>query len=155
MARMTAKEKLHKPAERQIKKIDERKGTWLGNYDTMLIPTPLDVDEVIRSVPKGKLTTVNRIREILAAKHGAATSCPTCVGIFCNIAAAAAEEDLLAGAKRVTPYWRVLKSDGTLNPKFPDGTEAQAVRLTAEGHTIVPSKGKKPPTVANWEAKVV
>ena len=36
-----------------------------------------------------------------------------------------------------TPYWRTLKANGELNPKYPGGTEAQKVKLEAEGHTII------------------
>lgn len=38
---------------------------------TFVIPAPIEVDEIMRSVPKGKLITINRIREILAKKHNA------------------------------------------------------------------------------------
>lgn len=54
-------------------------------------------------------------------------------GIFVRIAAEAAEEDARAGAKSVTPYWRVLKEGGKLNEKFPKG---QAAKLRREGHRI-------------------
>jgi alkylated DNA nucleotide flippase Atl1 len=68
-----------------------------------------------------------------------------------RIAAEAAEEDLVKGKKRITPYWRVIKTGGSLNEKFPGGTEAQAARLIEEGHTILPGKGKKPPRVIEFE----
>jgi len=38
---------------------------------TCVIPAPIEVDEIMRSVPKGKLITINRIREKLAKKHNA------------------------------------------------------------------------------------
>jgi hypothetical protein len=41
-----------------------------------------------------------------------------------------------------------------LNPKFPGGVEAQARLLRAEGHTILPAKGKKPPQVADVEHRL-
>ncbi len=34
------------------------------------------------------------------------------------------------------PYWRVVGRDGSLNPKFPGGIEAQATRLERKGHVI-------------------
>lgn len=37
---------------------------------TFVIPAPLEVDEVMRSVPPGKLITINQIRSRLAKKHG-------------------------------------------------------------------------------------
>ena len=38
---------------------------------TVVIPAPMEVNEIMRKVPEGKLTTINRIRETLARKHGA------------------------------------------------------------------------------------
>ena len=100
------------------------------------MPTPLLVDKLIRTVRKKRLITVNQIREHLARDFDADSTCPLTTGIFVRIAAETAEEDRAAGKKRVTPYWRVLKADGSLNPKFPGGVEAQAARLTEEGHKI-------------------
>ena len=38
---------------------------------TVVIPAPIEVDEIMRQVPKGKLITVNQIRDTLAKKHSA------------------------------------------------------------------------------------
>jgi len=78
-------------------------------------------------------------------------TCPLTTGIFIRIAAEAAEEDLSRGEKEITPYWRVIKADGSLNEKLPGGTEAQAARLREEGHSIEPGKGKKAPKVKDFE----
>lgn len=117
----------------------------------MLIPKPLDVDALIRKIPKGKLVTVNQLRERLAKDANADTSCPLCTGIFTRIAAEAAEEDLREGRKDITPYWRVVKEGGSLNPKFPGGVEHQASHLIEESHRIEQGKGKKPPRVRDFE----
>ncbi|UCG50139.1 MAG: MGMT family protein [Phycisphaerales bacterium] len=131
--------------------------TWEKRFGgrRVLVPTPLLVDGVIRKVGKRKLITVNQIRERLAGDFEADSTCPLTTGIFVRIAAEAAEEDREAGKKRVTPYWRVLKGDGSLNPKFPGGFEAQAARLKEEGHKITGGKGKKPPKVLNFEKVLV
>ena len=39
------------------------------------------------------------------------------------------------------PYWRVLKSGGEVNAKYPGGLEVQRGLLEAEGHSII-QKGK-------------
>ena len=122
---------------------------------TCVIPAPMEVDEIMRGVPSGKLTTINQIRASLAKKHGASIGCPITTGIFSNIAARAAEEDASAGKEDITPYWRTLKSKGELNEKYPGGLEAQAKRLQAEGHTIEPGRGKKPPIVKDFEKVLV
>jgi len=126
-------------------KMSKRWGT--GNF---VIPAPLEVDEVMRKVRKGKLTTINEIRELLAKKHDADFTCPITTGIFAWIAANAAEESAAEGKKRITPYWRTLKKGGELNPKYPGGIEGQRKLLEAEGHTVV-LKGKKRFVVAEHE----
>ena len=40
---------------------------------TIVVPAPLDVDERMRKVRKGRLTTVDAIRESIAARHAATT----------------------------------------------------------------------------------
>lgn len=103
---------------------------------TVLIPAPLEVDEMMKQVPKGKLITINEIRAALARKHGASFGCPITTGIFAWIAANAAEESAAAGAKRITPYWRTLKAGGELNRKYPGGIQQIKSKLRAEGHRI-------------------
>jgi len=109
---------------------------------TIVIPAPVEVDEIMKKVPRGKLITINEIRRILARKHGATIGCPLTTGIFARIAAEAAMEEAAEGRKRITPYWRTLKSGGELNPKYPGGIEAQKRRLESEGHRVI-QKGKK------------
>lgn len=119
---------------------------------TIVIPAPTEVDAIMRSVPKGKLTTVNHIREAVAKRHGATIACPICVGIFARTSAGAAEEDAAEGRKRITPYWRTLKSGGEVNSKYPGGVEGQKELLEAEGHAVV-AKGKKH-VVVDFERKL-
>jgi alkylated DNA nucleotide flippase Atl1 len=109
---------------------------------TIVIPAPKEVDEIMRKVPKGKLITINQIREILAKKHKATIGCPITTGIFACIAARAAEEAEAEGKKNITPYWRTLKAGGVINEKYPGGVEAQKRLLEKEGHKMI-QKGKK------------
>jgi alkylated DNA nucleotide flippase Atl1 len=109
----------------------------------------------MRSVPKGKLTTINQIRERLAKRHGATIGCPITTGIFASIAARAAEEAKAEGEKDITPYWRTLKVGGALNEKYPGGVEAQAKHLKEEGHTIETGKDGKPKKVRDFERSLV
>ena len=114
----------------------------------MVVPAPIEVDELMRKVPKGKVTTINQLREQLARKHGVSIACPITTGIFAWIAAHAAAEAQAEGKKRFTPWWRTLKTGGELNPKYPGGIRVQAALLRAEGHKLLPGKGKHPPRVA-------
>lgn len=120
---------------------------------TVVIPAPKEVDEIMKKVPRGKLTTINDIRKKLAKKHGANIGCPITTGIFAWVAAHAAEESAKEGAKNITPYWRTLKTGGLLNEKYPGGVVAQRKMLEGEGHTVV-KKGKKH-LVADFEKSLV
>jgi hypothetical protein len=147
-SRTSWREKLEKPQEPRLVDVPP-KMSRLGT-GTMLIPTPKLVDGLIRKVPKGKLVTVGELRRKLAVDSEADVTCPLTTGIFIRIAAEAAAEDLANGRQRVTPYWRVIKDDGSLNPKFPGGTEQQSRQLRAEGFSLV-RDGKKPPSVKQFE----
>ncbi len=141
-SRVPWREKLEK-GDPRIVDIPPRMEKTCGS-GKMLIARPLDVDSLIRRIPRGKLATVAQIRESLARAFSVNTTCPLTTGIFIRIAAEAAEEDMRQGAKSIAPYWRVVQADGRLNDKFPGGAAAQARRLTEEGHAIEPGKGKTP-----------
>jgi alkylated DNA nucleotide flippase Atl1 len=108
---------------------------------TVVIPAPMEVDGYMRQVPKGKLITINDIRQALAIKHGTTIGCPITTGIFAWIAANAADEQKQQGTNEITPYWRTLKTGGIINEKYPGGAEAQKVLLEQEGHVVI-KKGK-------------
>ena len=109
----------------QVVEITEKMSKRWGT-GTCVIPAPTEVDEIMKKVPKGKLITINEIRQILARKHGATIGCPITTGIFAWVAANAAMEEVTEGKKRITPYWRTLKSGGELNPKYPGGIDLLA-----------------------------
>ncbi len=119
---------------------------------TVLIPAPLEVDEMMRKVPRGRLVTINEIRSALARRHNATIGCPLTTGIFAWIAANAAEEQRRQGNQDITPYWRTLKKGGVLNEKYPGGADAQKRLLEQEGHRVVP-KGKRY-VVADFEKSI-
>jgi hypothetical protein len=96
----------------------------------------------MKQVPKGRVVTINELRSALATKHKADFACPITTGIFSWIAAHAAAEAEMTGAKRVTPYWRTLKTGGELNSKYPGGVKEIVKRLKSEGHVIV-QKGQR------------
>lgn len=99
----------------------------------MYFAPPMDYDRAMREVPFGRVTTVGRIRERFARENGADFTEPITAGVFVAIAAWASEQR----PADKTPYWRTLKANGELNPKYPGGVERQRERLVAEGHEIV------------------
>lgn len=149
--RRSWREKMDNPNLPKVVDIPPKRSKRLGT-GTMLLPHPRDVEAVIRSVRRGGVITVNEIRTYLAGRFQTDTTCPLLTGIFIRIAAEAAEEEALAGKIKITPYWRVVKDDGSLNPKFPGGAEAQAEHLRAEGQRIDGSR--KVPRVIRDHAKL-
>lgn len=103
----------------------------------MYFAPPLAYDEIMRRVSKGKVITVGDIRAYFAAQNNADFTDPITAGIFCSIAAWASFQRM----EDETPYWRTLKANGELNPKYPGGVEEQKKLLEAEGHTII-KKGR-------------
>lgn len=85
----------------------------------------------------GKVITLGEIREYFAKLNEADFTEPITAGIFVSIAAWASYQR----SENETPYWRTLKANGELNPKYPGGVEAQKEKLEAEGHTII-KKGR-------------
>jgi hypothetical protein len=136
MTKKTWHEKLHaNHGLPRVETIPPRMRKQWGS-GTILIAAPLEIDALMRKVGKGKVTTIDELRRALATQHDATIACPMTTGMFANIAAHAADEQLQAGRRRVTPYWRTLKAGGELNAKFPGGLALLRSRLEAEGHTV-------------------
>jgi hypothetical protein len=155
-SRKSWREKLENPPP-GLPKVVNGPATWEKRFGgrKVLVPTPLLVDGLIGKIKRGKLITVKRIREQLAKDFKADSTCPLTTGIFLRIIAEVAEEDRQKGKEQITPYWRVIKDDGSLNPKYPGGVEGQAAHLEEEEHKITPGKGKKPPKVQDFEKALV
>lgn len=151
--KLTWIEKLNKEQQPKVEKTDKKlRERWGG--ETMLIATPKMVQELVAQIPRGKVTTVNLIREKLARQNGTDITCPITTGIFLWIVANAMEEMRMAGAKKIVPYWRVLKEGGKLNEKFPGGLDEHAAKLEAEGFLIVNNRAGKKTYVADYEKKL-
>jgi alkylated DNA nucleotide flippase Atl1 len=137
MAKKTWTEKLNDDEDLpKVEKITDKMSKRWGS-GTVVIPAPSEVDEMMKSVPEGKLITINQIRAALARKHKATIGCPITTGIFAWVAANAAEESRQKGERTITPYWRTLKTGGVINEKYPGGGEGQKRLLEKEGHKII------------------
>ena len=120
---------------------------------SMVVPSPDEIEKIMRRVKPGKLITTKQMTGFLEAKHEVDMACPMTTGIFASLVAKVAHEAEQEGRKRVAPWWRVLKTSGELNPKYPEGGVVQRAKLQAEGHEVV-AKGKKL-VVADFEARLV
>ena len=121
----------------KIQIITDKKSIEKYGGSRMFFAPPLDYDHMMRQIPYGKLITVGDIRAYFARENQADFTDPITAGIFVSICAWASFQR----ASDETPYWRTLKANGELNPKYPGGAESQKAKLEAEGHTIV-VKGK-------------
>lgn len=121
----------------RIRTITDEKSIEKYGGNRMYFAPPKDYDRVMRRIPCGKVTTVGEIRDYFARLSQADFTEPITAGIFVSIAAWASHQR--SGDE--TPYWRTLKANGELNPKFPGGVEAQKAKLEAEGHTVI-QKGR-------------
>lgn len=136
----------------KVEKIPLRMQKKFGK-GTMVIPSPKEVNAIMKKVAPGKLVTINLIREKISRKYHTDIACPITTGIFSWIAAHAADEDIDTGVKNFTPFWRTVKEGGVINDKYPGGIERQTVLLESEGHHIV-QKGKKW-IVENWKNSLI
>ena len=121
----------------KIQTITDEKSIEKYGGSKMYFAPPIDYDKVMRQVPYGKVITVGKIREYFAKLNGADFTEPITAGIFVSIAAWASYQR----EENETPWWRTLKANGELNPKFPGGVEVQKEKLEAEGHSVI-QKGR-------------
>ena len=135
----TWREKLNRFSEARVIPIPARMVERYGE-GRMVIPTGAEVDAAIRKVRYGHVLTTKDLGAQLATDHGVEVACPMVTGIYVWVSAELAAEEEREGKKGVTPYWRVLQSDGSLMKKLPGGPEEQARQLKAEGHRILPGK---------------
>ncbi|HLO98511.1 MAG TPA: hypothetical protein VK171_07945 [Fimbriimonas sp.] len=118
MGKKTWQEKLAGGKEPFVVTVDRKLG-GVSIGDKMLVPSPRQVDDYIRTIPVGVGKTVADMRSELGKQNGADTTCPLCSGIFIRISAEAAQEELAAGkpASEVTPFWRVIPPKAPVRTK--------------------------------------
>jgi hypothetical protein len=72
--KLSWREKLSSTAQKQglprVVAVDEKMSQRWGT-GTVVIPSPLEVDALMKSVPSGKLITINQIREVMAKRYNA------------------------------------------------------------------------------------
>ena len=101
----------------------------------MLVPTARQVDDFIRSIPKGVEMDVRALRSALAIEHGAQVTCPVTIGYHLRTVAEAANEDLERGMElsAIAPFWRVLDTNAPTTKKLSFGAEFVAAQRKREG----------------------
>lgn len=139
MSRKSFNEKLNDSKDMpKIIKIEDEKSIKRYGGQKMLIAPPIEYHEIMKIIPEGKIITITEIREFLARKYNADFTCPMTAGIFISLASRASEER----QDNKIAFWRTLKKEGELNPKYPCGIEYQKEMLEKEGHSFT-IKGRK------------
>lgn len=121
--------------------------------DEIVLVNPSEVVEIMKQVPKGRLSTLVEVCRQIARNHGVKGCCSLTTGIFIMTAANAVEEASREGKVLDIPYWRTLKADGFLNEKYPGGQEAHKRLLEGENFRVI-ARGKKY-QVVNYEKYLV
>jgi alkylated DNA nucleotide flippase Atl1 len=111
---------------------------YFGCAGKMLKPSPRTVASLIKTIPKGRVATIDAVCKKLARKYKTEVACPAATEKSLCLAAAESVEK-----KTGLPYWRVVKRTGELIPKLPDGIRGHAASLAKEGHKIVSTSRSK------------
>ena len=117
-------EKMNPKAQYKIERTDKDFAD-IPKGSTMLIATPLIVEEYIKNIPYGTKTTLQQMRKDLAANYHADYTCPVTSGIFLRIVAENAYEELQKGKtiEEITPFWRMIDLKTPAAKKLSFGTD--------------------------------
>ncbi len=107
-------------------------GIKAGNM--LFVGTPAILEEYVRSVPRGEVRTIERLRREIARRHRCDAMCPVSTAIFLRMVAEAAWEQIESGADLadVTPFWRVVEPGSTLAKKLRADSRWIALQREAE-----------------------
>jgi alkylated DNA nucleotide flippase Atl1 len=113
---------------------------FFGTSGRMLKPCAATVAALVAKIPAGQVVTTDSLRRTLADQFGVEVACPydTKMALL-----EISNDSSLNQSGLNVPFWRVVKANGELNPKYPGGLEAQVALLQSEGFTVDDS-GKKP-----------
>jgi len=131
MTTKSAREEMAEWAKPAVHVLDEAKAARLG-AKTMLMPSPLQVQEAVLQIPAGQTKTIKQLRLELAASVGAGMTCPVAAKHCWRVMAHAAEEARGEGATDIAPWWR-LTLDGKPNSRMPGGADRHRELAIAEG----------------------
>jgi len=116
---------------------------FLGFSGKMVKPSLNSVKNVVNRIKKGKLATLETLREKLASDFNVQTTCPASLNKALKI---------LSKQENPICYWRVVKKKGELIAHFPGGFEGHSTLLECEGFEI--DFSKKSPIVVGYLNKL-
>jgi hypothetical protein len=100
----------------------------------MLISCPQNIDEAVKSIPRGHTLSLKELRTQLAKAADAECTCPVTTGIFLRVVAEAAWERHQAGVAlaKITPFWRAIDPSSGLAKKLSCGVSLLVEQRAAE-----------------------
>ncbi len=128
----------------EIVKIPPTMVKFFGGEGEMVKPSPDSVAALVKKIPRGKLATLNLLRDKLARQNKVHSACPM-----------ATKKALILAASEMPRlcYWRVINNDGSLINNTADGIKEQTQHLVREGFSL--DKTKKKTQVINFENNLV
>ena len=75
---------------------------------TMLHPTIEEIEQLIKTIPRGKVATIDALTKRLSKNHGTDVTCPMRTG---NGIKKIAERYVKDNIDITIPFWRVIRSD--------------------------------------------
>jgi hypothetical protein len=127
----------------ELIKIPVKMEKFFGGSGQMVKPAVETVFNLASKIPKGKLATLESLRNEIAIKHQVHTCCP---------AATIKALKLAIDTNDTFCYWRIFKKNGQLVSQFPGGIEGHAAKLSLDGIEL--DEGKKNITVRNLNEKL-
>jgi alkylated DNA nucleotide flippase Atl1 len=109
--------------EDAIVPISPEREKYFGCAGRMLLPCPATVAGVVKELPRGRVATLELLRQELARRASVEVACP-----FQTKQALIA----VAGQTRTVPVWRLVKKNGELLKYLPGGAVKQAALLDGE-----------------------
>lgn len=105
---------------------------------TMLHPTMLEIEDLIRLIPVNRITTINHIASQLAKNHGTDVTCPMRTG---NAIKKISEQYTMENLDEKVPFWRVLRKDKMMIKS--KNYEQWATLVEDEGFELIYTKAGK------------
>jgi hypothetical protein len=86
----------------------------------LLISSPQDIADFLKTVPAGRSLAVQQLRRELAACHGCDAACPVSTAIFLRTLTEYSFEQVQAGvaSKDIAPVWRVIEPKSPILKKL-------------------------------------
>ena len=116
---------------------------FFGCSGVMVKPSSDTIKAIVEKIRKGKIVTLEQLREKVAKDFQVDTTCP---------ASTTKSLQILSKENKPICYWRVVKKKGELFSTFPGGVEGHASLLEKEGFEI--DFNKKNPVVVDYENKL-